>query len=155
MPLDPEHTISAVNYIPCDQSKHATNEVLCQEQDWFFYTKLLPFCKQNTVQQSLEKGFELTCLPSAACASALPGTVSTPNDISDLMCAAVKHSITAVAMMQDGVTYTAARKASLTLRQSHLPDVTLEPQRGHNDCLHTARARLFSGPSDQEVTGTL
>jgi len=58
-------------------------------------------------------------------------------------------------MMQDGITYTAARKASITLRQSELPDVTLEPHCGHDDCLQTARARLFSGPSDQEVTGTL
>ena len=128
--------------------------MLCQEQDWFFYTNLLPFCKQKSVQQSLEKGSELTCLPSAACASDLPGTVSTPSAISDQMCAAVKHNAV-VAVMQDGTTYTAARKASMTLWQSDLPDVTLEPYCGHDECLHIARARLFSGPSDQEVTGTL
>jgi len=48
---------------------------------------------------------------------------------SDVCCNEAQCSF---AMMQDGITYTAARKASITLRQSHLPDVTLDPHRGHS-----------------------
>ena len=73
----------------------------------------------RTVQQSFEKGVELICLPFAGSSTQkllllvlLPGNVSTPYGTSDQICAAVKHSITAVAVVQVDITYTAGvRKA--------------------------------------------
>ncbi len=71
----------------------------CARNKIGYYTKLLSFCKQRTVQQSF-RNMGLSLYACQLLLVLLPGTVSTPDDTSDQTCAAVKHSITAVAVLQ-------------------------------------------------------
>ena len=84
-----------------------------------YYTKIATILHAQNCAAVFREEVELICLPFAGRSTQkllllvlLPGNVSTPYGTSDQICAAVKHSITAVAMVQDGITYTAGvRKA--------------------------------------------